>query len=139
MSGILLLLLAQPDGHRIRMYTHLRPIRTETDRWQFKRERTGSLSTGRIEWYGCAIHTRDLPRNRHADLDTLITAAGPERRSADDHRVCLILDAALGEQLFHISVTEWKPVGEPDGVADDLRWEAMPVKVAGTIRHGDVG
>src|SRR4051812_4962352 len=35
------------------------------------------------------------------------------------------LDAALREQLFDVTMAQVEPEVQPDGVADDLRWEAM--------------
>ncbi len=46
-------------------------------------------------------------------------APEPNRLIRDD-------DAALGEQAFHIAEAQREPMVEPDGMANDFRWKAMP-------------
>ena len=45
------------------------------------------------------------------------------------------LDAALGEQSFDIVMAEIEPVVQPDGVGDDLGWEAMATVQRGVDGH----
>ena len=46
-------------------------------------------------------------------------APEPNRLIRDDN-------AALAEQVFHIAEAQREPMVEPDGMANDFRWKAMP-------------
>ncbi|MBA3969801.1 MAG: hypothetical protein H0X52_06845, partial [Gemmatimonadetes bacterium] len=48
------------------------------------------------------------------------------------------LNPAFGQQPFDIAMAERKPGVQPDGVADDLCQEPMPMKVAWTVCHRGV-
>jgi hypothetical protein len=43
-----------------------------------------------------------------------------DRFVAHDHAPCK-------EQLFYVAIADGKPIVEPDGIADDFLWEAMPL------------
>src|SRR5262249_39074007 len=61
----------------------------------------------------------------------------PERLAPLPHALAADDQATLGEQVLDIAQAEVEPVVQPDGVADDLGWEAAAMKQGPVGRRGE--
>jgi hypothetical protein len=64
---------------------------------------------------------------------------GAELRHPGPDRLVGHHDPALAQELLDIAQAQGEAVVEPHGVRDDDRGEAVPMVVAGTVRHGRAG
>jgi hypothetical protein len=73
---------------------------------------------------------------------TVHTAAGQPVENATilirDGRIAAV-GGTLCQPLLDVAVAERKAVIQPDRIADKLSQEAVPVEMAGAVRHGTAG
>ena len=71
-------------------------------------------------------------------MTELLGVGRPELAAPEADRLVADTNPTLGEQVFDVTMAQVEAEVQPDGVADDFRWEAMTAVQGGVDRHGPI-